>query len=128
MFIVQTATDKPIDWPVTVEYAATGGKIAKHTFTGYFKVLDDDQREALQADVTQPDADPEVSLAWKDSAVDHIMQVMTGWSGVVDQNRAPIEFTRENLRTVARSPSGVGVLRGINTAIAEIATGAKAKN
>jgi hypothetical protein len=126
MFIVSNAKDKTITWPVTVEAAAEGGKIAKYPFTGTFKVLDDDQREAILASDAQTEV--EDSAAWKDANIDKIMQVMTDWSGVADQDRNPIPFNRENLRTAARSAAGMGLLRGINTAIAEIATGARAKN
>jgi hypothetical protein len=148
MFIIQPATDKPIDWPVTVEYAAPGGKIAKHTFTGYFKLLGDDERDEIMARSKVPEAQPQIgdtaadgaeavgdsadapvkANVWKDAAVDAILDVMTDWKGVVDQHRNPIEFNRENLRTAARSAIGFSLLRGINTALAEIATGARAKN
>jgi hypothetical protein len=142
MFILQSATGKTISWPVTVEVAVDGGKLAKYTFNGTFKVLSDDEREALAAgkvqapalDAPLDGADDQNALVtataidWKEAAVDGVLEVMTDWSGVVDQNKTPIPFNRDNLLTAARSAAGIGILRGINTAIQEITTGARAKN
>jgi hypothetical protein len=139
MFIVAQTKDKTITWPVTVEVAANGGKIVKHTFDGTFRVLDDAERKELFPDVTataQLDAEDvaddaqvtAVAVDWKEESVDNILKIMTGWKSVVDEKKVPIEFNRETLLAAARSASGVALLRGINTAIAEISTGARAKN
>jgi hypothetical protein len=139
MFIVTTTKNKTITWPVTVEVAADGGKIAKHTFTGTFKVLDDEERKALfpeAADTPTLDADdidddtPATATAvdWKEESVDTILKIMTDWKQVCDESKTPIEFNRDTLLTAVRSQHGVSILRGINTAIAEIRTGARAKN
>jgi len=132
MFIITTFKDQTINWPVKVEVAADGGKINKFEFTGTFKLLDDDQREALAADakLTEPDAGDSVEPdnAWKERAVDNILKVMTGWKQVVDESKTPIDFNRDSLLAAARSPHGISILRAINTAITEIATGARAKN
>lgn len=139
MFIVKKQTGKTITWPCVVETAADGGKIQKFEFTGSFLILDDDAKEAI--DVERKAADAEAARTadadsvdvgtgneWKDRSIDLIMKIMTGWSGVVDENKTPLEFNRDTLRAAARGPSGVSVLRAINTAIAEIGTGARQKN
>lgn len=138
MFIVTQTKNKTVTWPVTVEVAADGGKIAKHTFTGTFKVLSDDERKELFPEVDAPKLDagdidedaPATATAidWKEESVDTILKVMTGWAQVVDDTKTPIEFNRDNLLSLVRSAHGVGILRGINTAINEVRVGARAKN
>ena len=132
MFIITNTKDKTINWPVKVEIPADGGKINKFEFTGIFKLLDDDEREALAAEAKlaapdTPDED-EPTSAWKERAVDNILKTMTDWKQVVDQSKNPIDFNRENLLTAVRGVHGVSILRAINTAMAEIVTGARAKN
>ncbi|MDB5937547.1 MAG: hypothetical protein JWQ01_4891 [Massilia sp.] len=132
MFVIKTTQDKTINWPCVVETAADGGKIQKFEFTGTFLLLDDDAKEAIVAD--QKSANPDAGASdesgneWKDRSIDAIMKVMTGWKSVVDESKTPIEFSRESLRAAARSPQGVSILRAINTAVAEISTGARVKN
>lgn len=132
MFIIKSDTDKTISWPVTVETAADGGKIQKFEFTGTFRLLNDDAKEAMAAEIKAESADAgiveEGGNAWKESSIDNIMKIMTGWKGVVDESKTPIDFTRDNLRAVVRSAQGVSVLRAINTAISEISIGARSKN
>lgn len=134
MFIVTTTKDKTITWPVKVEVAADGGKIAKHEFTGVFKLLDDADRKALAESTATLDAadigdDATVTeIDWKEQAVDNILKSMTDWKGVCDERKAPLEFDRDNLLAIARSVHGLSFLRAINVALGEIATGAKAKN
>lgn len=132
MFIVKSDTNKTITWPVVVETAADGGKIQKYEFTGTFKLLDDDQREALAAEVKSEalgvESADEGGNAWKERAIDGIMKIMTDWKNVVDQDKKPIEFTRENLRAAARSIDGVSIIRAINIAITSISLGAITKN
>ena len=142
MFIVTTTKDKTITWPVTVEVAANGGRIAKHEFTGVFKLLDDDERDAQIAAMkaAEPkkaaDADAqddsenadESNSAWKEGSVDGIMMSMVGWKQVCDEEKQPIEFNRESLLGLVRSAHGFSVLRGITTAIGEIRQGARVKN
>jgi hypothetical protein len=130
MFIVTTTKDKTITWPVKVEIAADGGKIAKHEFTGVFKLLDDDDRDAQIAalKVGEPENADEPDSAWKERSVDGILMSMVGWKQVCDENKAPIEFNRDSLLAAARSVHGLSILRAINTAIGEIRAGARAKN
>jgi hypothetical protein len=147
MFIVQTEGEKTVTWPVTVEVAADGGKITKYSFSGTFKVLNDDEREALLSKkagnegdtvaAADGEGDPQEAPAFdaaeynrkfKEAQVDGILAVMTGWSGVLDQNKQPIEFNRDNLLIAVRSKQGNSLLRGINTAISEVTNGARAKN
>lgn len=132
MFIVTTSKDKTINWPVKVEIAADGGKIKNFEFTGTFKLLGDDEKEQLaeEAKLNTPDAadESEPANAWKERAVDSILKVMTDWKGVADESKVPLDFNRETLLGAARSAHGISILRGINTAIAEISTGARAKN
>lgn len=131
MFIIKSAADKTINWPVLVEVAEDGGKIKKYEITGTFKRLSDDAKEALAAEAkaNEPvEGTEEAANAWKERSVDNIMRIMTDWKGVLDENKEPIEFTRDNLLAAARSPDGISILRGINTAIAEINTGARVKN
>ncbi|QJE03042.1 hypothetical protein HH212_26155 [Massilia forsythiae] len=133
MFIVITNTeDKTINWPVKVEIAADNGKINKFEFTGIFKLLNDDARDALAAEAKQTNPENfdenEPASAWKERAVDSILKTMVGWKGVADESKTPIEFNRDNLLAAARSAHGVSILRAINTAMAEITTGARAKN
>lgn len=137
MFKIQSEANKTINWPVTVEIAADGGKIQKFEFTGIFKLLSDDEKDALAPAVAALDdsaADGDVQKAadlagaWKESMIDQIMGVMTGWKSVVGADDQPIEFNRDNLRAAARGPRGVGLLRAINTAVGEISSGARVKN
>lgn len=130
MFIVQTE-QKPVTWPVTVEIADDGGKTRKFEFTGTFRRLSDDERDLIAAEIKDeesPAVDGEDAGAWKETSVANIMKIMTGWTGVVDPDKKPIEFSRESLRAAVRSPSGLGLLRGINAAISEITLGARTKN
>lgn len=140
MFVIQSPEaqkGKTIPWPVVVDVAEDGGKIKKYEFTGTFKRLNDDEREALAAEakLAEP-VDAEEAIkdsaerpnAWKERSVDNIMKVMVGWSGVVDEHKAPIEFTRDNLLVAARGQNGMGILRAINLALSEINTGSRAKN
>jgi hypothetical protein len=136
MFIVTTTKDKTITWPVTVEVAADGGKIAKHEFTGVFKLLSDADRKALADEAPKLDAgdiadDAVVTVAeidWKEQSVDNILKAMTDWKGVCDETKTPIEFNRDSLLAIARSVHGLSFLRAINTALGEISTGSRAKN
>lgn len=130
MFVITTSKDKTINWPVKVEIPADGGKISKFEFTGTFKLLDDDEREA-QAEVlksSEPAGEDEPDNAWKARAVDGILMSMTDWKSVVDESKNPIDFNRDNLLAAVRSAHGLSILRGINVAIGEIRTGARAKN
>jgi len=132
MFIITTSKDKTINWPVKVEIAADGGKINKFEFTGTFRLLDDDEKEALAADakIVEPsdNDESEPAGAWKERAVDNILKTMTGWKQVVDESKSPIDFNRDTLLAAVRTPHGISILRAINTALAEIATGARVKN
>jgi hypothetical protein len=132
MFKIQSEVNKSITWPVKVEVAADGGKIQKFEFNGTFKLLSDDEKDAItQANPVADLADEDATVlagAWKESMIDQIMKVMTAWTGVVGPDDQPIDFSRDNLRAAARGPRGVGILRAINTAIGEISTGARAKN
>jgi len=132
MFVVKKTQDQTINWPCVVEVPADGGKISKFEFTGIFRLLNDDQKEALQAEAKTSDAgeaeQEEGTNAWKERSVDNILRVMEGWKSVVDEGKSPIEFNRESLLAAARSVNGISILRAINTAIAEINTGARVKN
>jgi hypothetical protein len=131
MFIIATSKDQTINWPVKVEVAADGGKINKFEFTGTFKLLDDDERDALAESGKQaaPSGDDtELDQAWKERAVDNILKVMIGWKNVCDENRTPIDFNRDSLLAAARGVHGLSVLRAINTALGEISTGSRVKN
>jgi len=131
MFIIKTVADKTINWPVVVEVAENGGKIKKYEFTAIFKRLNDDDKETLaaQSKANEPvEGSEESANAWKERSVDNILRVMMDWKGVQDENNTPIEFNRDNLLAAARSQDGISILRGINTAIAEINTGARVKN
>lgn len=131
MFVIKSQQDKTITWPCVVETAADGGKIQKFEFTGTFKLLNDDDREALTAEakLSEPAAGSEEGAnAWKDRSVDNIMKVMTGWKGVADEAGTPIEFSHDALRAAARSAQGISILRAINIALSEISTGSRAKN
>ncbi|WP_295991559.1 hypothetical protein [Rugamonas sp.] len=129
MFILKSEADKTITWPVKVDVPTNNGKITQFEFSGIFKRLSDDEREALIADAAIPTEDSTPGPnAWKAASVDNIMKMMTGWKSVVDEDKQPIEFTRENLLAGARGPNGFALLRALNTALNEIATGARAKN
>jgi hypothetical protein len=130
MFIIKSEKDKSITWPVKVEVAADGGKIKKYEFTGVFRRLDDDEKEAIDDELKSADASSgdEGGNVWKVRNVDAIMRIMADWKGVADQDKNPIEFTRDNLLAAARSINGTPILRAINIAISEISTGALTKN
>lgn len=131
MFKIQSEANKTITWPVSVDFAADGGKIKKFEFTGTFLLLSDDDKDAIAATapaVLTDDSTAALAGAWKESMIDQIMKVMTGWKSVVGADDQPIDFNRDNLRAAARGPRGVGLLRAINTAIGEISSGARVKN
>lgn len=139
MFKIQSEENKIISWPVKVEVAIDGGKTQKYEFTGLFKLQTDDERDAFeleaqkaaQAQTDQANGEQDVTVlasAWKDGMIDRIMQVMTGWKGVVGDDDQPLDFNRETLRAAARGTRGTSVLRAINVAVSEINAGAKAKN
>jgi len=130
MFIVTATKDKTITWPVKVEVAADGGRIAKHEFTGVFKLLDDDERDAQIAAMKSNEAESadEPDSAWKERSVDGILMSMVDWKQVCNADKSPIEFNRESLLGLVRTAHGLSILRAINTAIGEIRAGAKAKN
>lgn len=137
MFKIQSEENKTINWPVKVEVAIDGGKTQKYEFTGVFKLLSDDAREALElahleapgeAPADSEAAPPAVAGKWKEDMIDQIMLVMVGWKGVVDDKDQPLDFNRDTLRAAARGPRGVSVLRAINVAVSQVNTGAAAKN
>lgn len=128
MLVISKSKDKTINWPVTVEVAADGGKTIKHTFTGVFKVLDEDERDALFPDAAEKLESEVNSASALESAVDDILKVMIDWKQVVDENKVPLDFNRDTLLAAARSASGFSFLQGLWTAMREIRTGARAKN
>jgi hypothetical protein len=128
MFVVAKTKDQTITWPVTVEVAADGGKTVKHTFTGIFKKLDEEEREALFKDGEDDLALDSTSASATEAAVDNILKVMTDWKQVVDEHKAPIDFNRDTLLIAVRSAAGFNVLQGIWNAMREIRVGARAKN
>jgi hypothetical protein len=138
MFKISSEENKTIIWPVKVEVAADGGKTQRFEFTGVFKLLNDDQRDALEQATDTPalateggdaaDAAPALAGAWKDAMIDRILWTMTDWKGVVGDDDQPLPFSRDSLRAAARGTRGVSVLRAINMAIGEISQGARAKN
>jgi hypothetical protein len=139
MFKIQSEENKIINWPVKVEIAVDGGATQKYEFTGLFKLQTDDERDAFEleaqkaakAQAEQEAGDQDVTVlasAWKDGMIDRILQVMTGWKGVVGNDDQPLEFNRDNLRAAARGTRGTSVLRAINVAVSQINAGAKAKN
>lgn len=123
MFIIKEEIDETIEWPVTVETPVSGGKNRKYEFTGTFKRLNEDQKKALK-EVEEIDTSGE----WKDDYVDRTMQIMTNWSGVVNVQKEPIPYTRENLLKAIKTPSGSAIITGIYRAMNQIEAGVKAKN
>jgi hypothetical protein len=139
MFKIQSEENKIISWPVKVEVAVDGGKVQRYEFTGLFKLQTDDERDAFeleaknaaqaQADQANGEQDATVlASAWKDGMIDRVMQVMTGWKGVVGDDDQPLDFNRDTLRAAARGTRGTSILRAINVAVSEINAGARAKN
>lgn len=149
MFKIQSEANKTVTWPVVIETAVNGGKTKPFEFVGTFRLLSDDEKDAAAASVaaaaevaadSTPPADEAgaaddtkksvaaLSGEWKEGMIDQIMKIMTGWQGVVGEDDQPLPFTRDNLRAAARGPRGVALLRGINTAIGEISSGARVKN
>jgi hypothetical protein len=132
MLIISTSKDKTINWPVKVDIPADGGKINKFEFTGTFKLLDDDEKEALAAEAKQNEADAndsdEPDNAWKEGVADRILSRMVGWKQVVDESKNPIDLNRVTLLGILRSPHGMSILAGINRAMREITFGAREKN
>jgi len=140
MFKVQKQINKPVSWPVSVDTPVDGGGIEKIEFTGLFRLLSDDERQQLVStpvDDANPidttldknKADTQIIVGqWKESMIDKIMDVMTGWKDVADQDGNELPFSRDNLRAAARCPYGIALLRGINVAIGEVSSGARQKN
>ncbi len=124
MLVISKSKDKTLSWPVTVSIAADGGRTVEHTFTGVFKVLDEEEREELFPDA----ADKEPTSSSLEAAVDDILKVMTDWKQVVDETKTPIDFNRDTLLAAVRSAHGYSVLQAIWEALRQIRVGARAKN
>ena len=127
MFVIVDTTNEPIRWPVKVEQPIDGGKVRTFEFTGIFRRLSADEKEALGKEVGD-DMMNDDQVDWVQNFIDRTMQVMTGWEGVVDQDKNKLEFTAEALRRAIRAPSGASFMKAINRAITEFETGTKAKN
>lgn len=132
MFTIPSNKPTAITWPVSVDVPDDGGKIRKFEFTGTFNLLDDDAKDAIAAEsraaAPAEDGSDEAVNAWKAVSVDRIMHFLADWKGVVDQDKNPVPFSKDNMLAIARTSVGVSFLRGINTAINEINVGARAKN
>lgn len=138
MFIVVDKIDDEIDWPVVVNMPAPGGKVRKYKFTGFFKRLSDEQKEEIrksqeskaelidinQKSDTTNDSDDEFIEGY----LDRTMAIMTNWSGVVDKNKIPLDYSRETFKRMLKAPSGTAIIHAITRAIGEIENGIQAKN
>jgi len=123
MFVIREEVEETIEWPVVVEVAVSGGKSKKYEFTGIFKRLNDEQKKALsEIDRTGDDAE------WTESYLNRTMEIMVDWKGVVDKNKEPIPYNRDNLRKAILAVNGMATITGITRAMGQIEGGIKAKN
>lgn len=121
MFKVITQNPDTLKWPVVVEVPQDGGKTRKWEFTGTFKRLNADEKEALDKDI-------EDQTDWVERYVKKTMGIMVGWEDVCDEDGNPLPYSRESLRAAVRSTYGNQIMIGINRAIAQYESGSKAKN
>ncbi|MFZ6819850.1 hypothetical protein [Undibacterium sp. Ji22W] len=138
MFIVVDEIDDVIDWPVVVNMPASGGKVRKYKFVGFFKRLSDEQKAALRK--SEENKQEIIDIETKKASVnendeefiedylDRTMAVMSDWSGVVDKEKNPLEYNRKNFKRMLKAPSGTAIIHAITRAIGEIENGIQVKN
>lgn len=87
MFKIEKALT--VKWPVTVNIPRDGGRTTKATFNADFKLLEQDELDA----VMEHGGDREIGCA-----------VLVGWDGVADDNGAPIAFSEDARDALLKIP------------------------
>jgi len=80
---------KTVKWPVTVNIPRDGGRTTKATFNAEFKLLEQDELDA----VMESGGDRDVGAA-----------VLTGWDGVADENGTTTPFSEEARADLLKIP------------------------
>lgn len=95
MFVLQE--EFAVDWPVNVMVPKDGGGFLKQPCTVTFQAMPTDEAETKRAAIMALPEDEQ------DAAhMELLMDTMTGWSGVVDADKQPIPFSRDNLATALK--------------------------
>jgi hypothetical protein len=124
MFVV---SDKiVIQWPATIKVAEDGGRQRERKFDLFFRRLDADAVDALNAQTEAQDGDG------TDTQIEKQAQLFEGWvenwSGIQNPNGTQVEYLPDNLRNILRSHFGPAFMVGFYVALGEFRTGARAKN
>lgn len=127
MFKIVEKISETLSWPVIVSLPVEGGKTRKFEFTGVFRRLDADEKDAFLKEVSLNNS-IDSNTDWVETFIDRISQIMVDWKDVCDEDGKPVAYSRDALRRAVRSPSGGAVMNAINTAISQFESGAKAKN
>lgn len=81
-------------WPVDIPVSVDGGKVITSNITVDFLVLPQDQIDERIGNVESPNVD---------SAI--VCDVVSDWSGIVDENGASVPFSPESLAVLAAMPN-----------------------
>lgn len=120
-FTLSKKTD-PLKWPVVVSVPTDGGEFQKFEFIGHFFRLSPQERDDIlrshreRLDSAKDPADKILS--------DTFAKLLCGWSGVFDADDVAVEFSRETIEAILKSPDSVYFSNGIWTAHNEIIIGA----
>lgn len=88
------------NWPVKIILPDTTGKQVTRTFTGHFKLMEADEfnsKTRARFDAISDDVDRATAIR-----TELVMDVMTGWEGVVDEDNNPVPFSLDTLKHACR--------------------------
>jgi hypothetical protein len=135
-FVVQRTPT--VAWPVTLSLPADGGRLAEVAFTGIFRVLSEDEHEAIApshlppADAASADADTAparpVQRPWREVLAENaalLPRYLTDWKGVLDEHGQPVPVSE--LPALLQGPHGKALSVGLVRAIAEVRWGVAAQ-
>jgi hypothetical protein len=114
MLTLRKNTNYTYTWPVSVPFPADGGLIKKAEFTATFAYHD---AQAVQ------DIRDRIDIS--SDAISPFMEIITGWSGIKDEDNNEIEFSRDSLAALLKIPSAP---YAIMEAYAASLRGQRAKN
>lgn len=100
-----------VKWPVNVEIPQDGGKTLTSRFTVDFRLLDQDEIDALSSDARNDQ--------------EFLRGVILGWDGVADETGEPLPCTAVNITRLTKVPY---VRRALLAAFFEAINGAARKN
>lgn len=107
------ARQREVLWPVTIEVPVDGGTTEVHEITVRYRLLDKTERDALS------------SISSDEEALQFLVDRITDWDGVANEDGQPLEFSEENLRALLTIPY---VERPITVGLLKASAGAPAKN